>query len=122
MDEIDAKINSGIPDQMKSKWLAVIFKMFLSTKIKKPFSSHERSLDTSAPGTMFIIVIISATHCLRASCSIWDLEKITREQHTEADTRARGVRKIDHGKSLSLDLALSFVPQRSYVKLFAIFL
>lgn len=37
MDEIDAKINSGIPDHIKSKWLAVIFKMFLSTKIKKTF-------------------------------------------------------------------------------------
>lgn len=33
MDEIDAKVNSGITDQMKSKWLGVIFKMFLSTKI-----------------------------------------------------------------------------------------
>ena len=44
MDEIDTKINSGIPDHIKSKWLAVTFKMFLSTKIKKkPFSSRERS-------------------------------------------------------------------------------
>lgn len=37
MDEIDTKINSGIPDHIKSKWLAVTFKMFLSTKIKKTF-------------------------------------------------------------------------------------
>lgn len=70
MDEIDTKINSGIPDHIKSKWLAVTFKMFLSTKIKKPFSSRERSLDTSVPGIIFIIVIISVTHCLRARRSI----------------------------------------------------
>lgn len=71
MDEIDTKINSGIPDHIKSKWLAVTFKMFLSTKIKKkPFSSRKRSLDTSVPGIIFIIVIISVTHCLRARRSI----------------------------------------------------
>jgi len=69
VDEIDA-----IPDQMKSKWLAVIFNV-LSTKIKKPFSSHGCSLETSVPGIIFIIVIIIATHCLWASRSIWDLEK-----------------------------------------------
>lgn len=40
MDEIDTKINSGIPDYRKSKWLAVTFKMFLSTKIKKNLSHH----------------------------------------------------------------------------------
>ena len=91
---INAKINSGIPDQIKSKWLAVIFKMFLSTKIKKPFSSHERSLDTSVLGITFKVVIISATHYLRESRS-WDLVKsnarAARESRHESEGRSLAV-------------------------------